>query len=41
MTPMAQTNILGIAYGLVNDKQLHDSNSVMHHCMTWLGYYGI
>ncbi len=29
MTPMAQTNtILGIVYGLVNDKQLNDSNSV-------------
>ena len=34
MTPMAQTNtILGSVYGLVNDKQLNDSNSVLHHCM--------
>jgi hypothetical protein len=33
MTPMAQTNDLGIVYGLVNDKQLHDSNSVLHHCI--------
>ena len=31
--PMAQTNNLGIVYGLVNDKQLNDSNSVLHHCM--------
>jgi hypothetical protein len=39
MTPMAQTNnILGIVYGLVNDKQLHDSNSVMHHCMICMWY---
>ena len=34
MTPMAQTNtILGVVYGLVTDKQLNDSKSVLHHCM--------
>ena len=36
MTPMATDEYLGIVYGLVNDKQLHDSNSVLHHCMAYL-----
>ena len=33
MTPMATDEYLGIVYGLVNDKQLNDSNSVLHHCI--------
>ncbi|HUU47572.1 MAG TPA: hypothetical protein VMW55_02190 [Nitrosopumilaceae archaeon] len=41
MTPMAQTDILGIVYGLVNDKQLNDSNSVLHHCMVKVWHYCI
>ncbi|MFB5647191.1 MAG: hypothetical protein ACE5RO_03505, partial [Candidatus Nitrosomaritimum yanchengensis] len=41
MTPMATDEYLGIVYGLVNDKQLHDSNSVMHHCMRYLTHYYI
>jgi len=42
MTPMAQMNsILGVVYGLVTDKQLNDSKSVLHHCMKYVKQYCI